>query len=236
MAFVAVERRAPAPMIDLSMFRSREFTVANVIVMVANLATFGVLLYTSLYLQDVVHESPVAAGAALLPWVLMIIVLAPLGGRLAARIPANVLVAAGMALMGVALLLFAGLGEHSTFLERLPALTVGGIGGALTIGLSNLAISAVPVERAGVASAVHNAFRETGGSFGIAIIGAVFAAAQSHALAAGSTPAHAFVNGYSSGLTVGAMIVFGAAVLAFTTLRSPARAPLAPAAEPAPAL
>ena len=82
-AFVAVERRAPAPMIDLSMFRSREFTVANVIVMVANLATFGVLLYTSLYLQDVVHESPVAAGAALLPWVLMIIVLAPLGGRLA---------------------------------------------------------------------------------------------------------------------------------------------------------
>ena len=110
-AFVAAERRAPAPMTDLSMFRSREFTVANVLVLVANLATFGVLLYTSLYLQDVVRESPVAAGAALLPWVLLIIVLAPgkWTGR-AVRIPANVLIATGMALMGVALLLFAGLG------------------------------------------------------------------------------------------------------------------------------
>ena len=235
-AFVAVERRAPAPMTDLSMFRSREFTVANVLVLVANLATFGVLLYTSLYLQDVVRESPVAAGAALLPWVLMIILLAPLSGRLAARIPANVLIATGMALMGVALLLFAGLGEHSTFLERLPALTVGGIGGALTIGLSNIAISAVPVERSGIASAVHNAFREIGGSFGIAIIGAVFAAAQSRALAGGSTPAHAFVNGYSSGLTVGALIVFGAAVLAFAALTRPARSVLAAGPEPAPAL
>ena len=66
-AFVAVERRAQAPMIDLSMFRIREFSVANVIIMVANLATFGVLLYTSLYLQEVVGESPVAAAAARLP-------------------------------------------------------------------------------------------------------------------------------------------------------------------------
>jgi EmrB/QacA subfamily drug resistance transporter len=218
-AFVAVERRAAAPMIDLSLFRNRAFTTANVVTMVANLATFGVLLYTSLYLQNVVGESPVAAGAALLPWVLMIILLAPLGGRLGELVPANVLIGAGMALVGLALLLFAQLGEHSTFLDRAPALIVGGIGGALTFGVSNVAISAVPVEMAGVASGIHNAFRETGGSFGIAIIGAVFAGAQSHALATGASPARAFVSGYSSGLTVGALIVFAAAALALAALR-----------------
>ena len=110
------------------------------------------------------------------------------------------------------------------------------MGGALTIGLSNIAISAVPVERSGVASAVHNAFREIGGSFGIAIIGAVFAAAQSRALAAGSTASYAFVSGYRGLPTVGALIVFGATVLAFATLTRPAPSGLAAAPEPAPAL
>ena len=216
--FVAVERRVHAPMVDLSVLRSRRFTVANIIVLVFTLATFGVLLYTSLYLQDVVGEGPVAAGAALLPWVAMVIIFAPVVGAIGDRLPVQWLATAGLVLLGIAMLLFAGLGEHSTFLERMPALALGGLGGAMLSGLSNVAIGAVPVEQSGVASGVHNTFRETGGSFGIAIIGAVFATASSHDAASGATPAHAFVSGYSAGLTVGAIIVFAAAGLAATML------------------
>jgi hypothetical protein len=101
--------------------------------------------------------------------------------------------------MGLALLLFSRLGEGAGFVDMLPPLLVGGLGGALTTPLSTAAIGAVPSTQAGIASGIHNTFRETGGSFGIAVVGAVFAAAQSHALAGGATASHAFVSGYSSG-------------------------------------
>ena len=218
-AFVRIERRAAAPMMDLSLLRIRAFTGANVVIMVVNLATFGVLLYLSLYLQGVLHYSPVRAGATLLPWIGMVIVLAPFAPRLAELVSVRWLVAGGMTLMGIAMLMFAGLGEHSGFVATLPALVLGGTGGALTTPLSNVVIGAVPTAQAGVASGIHNTFRETGGSFGVAIIGAVFAAAQTHALAQGSTQVGAFVSGYSTGLRVAALIVFAGATLAAATLR-----------------
>jgi EmrB/QacA subfamily drug resistance transporter len=218
-AFVRVERRAAAPMVDLDLFRIREFSGANVVTMIVQLATFGVLLYLSLYLQNVLHYSPVRAGATLLPWIGMVIVLAPFAPKFAEWIGVRWLVTLGVALMGVAMLMFAGLGQHSGFAATLPALILGGIGGALTTPLSNVAIGAVPTEKAGVGSGVHNTFRETGGSFGVAIIGAVFAAAQTHALTHGSTATSAFVSGYSTGLRVAALIVFAGAALAAWMLR-----------------
>jgi EmrB/QacA subfamily drug resistance transporter len=218
-AFVLVERRAAAPMIDLSLFRIPAFTGANVLIGVVTLATFGVLFYTSLYLQEVLGFSAVRTGATFLPWVGLIVLLAPLGGKLAERIPVHLLIGAGVALMGVALLLFAGLDEHSTFIDMLPALLIGGLGGSLTTQLSTVVIDAVPVEKAGVASGIHNTFRETGGALGIAIIGAVFASGQTHALAGGATRAHAFVSGYSSGLTLGGLLAIAAAGIATFALR-----------------
>jgi predicted MFS family arabinose efflux permease len=218
-AFVRIERRTATPMVDLSLFRIRAFSGANLVVMIVQLATFGVLLYLSLYLQGVLHYSPVRAGATLLPWIGMVIVLAPFAPKLAEWVSVRWLVTAGVVLMGVAMLMFAGLGQHSGFVATLPALMLGGIGGALTTPLSNIVIGSVPTAKAGIASGIHNTFRETGGSFGVAVIGAVFAAAQSHALSHGSTPTAAFVSGYSNGLRVAALIVFAGAVFAAWMLR-----------------
>jgi EmrB/QacA subfamily drug resistance transporter len=236
LAFAWVEHRVRAPMVDLSLFRIGAFTSANVVIMVVNLATFGVLLYLSLYLQNVLHDSPVRAGATLLPWIAMVIVLAPFMAKVSEVIPVRRLVSSGLVLMGVAMLLFAGLGEHSSFVSTLPALVLGGIGGALTTPLSNVVIGTVPSAKAGVASGIHNTFRETGGSFGVAIIGAVFAAAQTHALAHGSAPGSAFVSGYSTGLRVAALIVFAGAAFAAFTLRAGTTGSLAaPTGGPVPA-
>jgi EmrB/QacA subfamily drug resistance transporter len=218
-AFVLVERRAAAPMVDLSLFRIPAFSGANMLIGVVTLATFGVLFYTSLYLQEVLGFSAVRTGATFLPWVGLIILLAPLGGRLAELVPVHLLVSAGVALMGVALILFAGLDEHSRFTDMLPALLIGGLGGSLTTQLSTVVINSVPVAKSGVASGIHNTFRETGGALGIAIIGAVFASGRSHALAGGATGAHAFVAGYSSGLTLGGLLAIGAAAVAAYALR-----------------
>ena len=213
-AFVGIERRVRAPMVDLSLFRNRTVTGANVVMMVVNLALFGVLLYTSLYLQEVLGYSPVRAGATLIPWVGVIVLVAPFTGLLANRISVRWLVSFGVVLVGVALLLFSRLDENATFVQMLPALLVGGLGGSLTAPLSSVVIGAVPTARAGVASGVHNTFRETGGALGVAIMGAVFVSSQTGSLASGATAAHAFVSGYSSALQVGAVITFAAAALA----------------------
>ena len=233
-AFIWVERRARAPMIDPALFRSRAFTGANLVNLIVTLGTFGVFLYTSLFFQDVLGYSPAHAGTALLPWIGAFLIVSPLTGTLAERIPVRWLVTGGLVTMGAGLFLLSGLNEQSTVTDLLPGLLLGGLGGALTVPLANVAIGAVPVERAGVASGVFNTFRETGGSLGIAIIGAVFLAAQRHATAIGATTAHAFATGYGHGLAVaGLFAVLGAAIAALT-INGPHSDESTRASEPAP--
>lgn len=220
LAFIWVERRARAPMIDLALFRSTTFTGTNLVNLIVTLGTFGVFLYTSLFFQSVLGYSPASAGAALLPWIGTFLIVSPFTGKLAQRIPARWLITAGLVTMSLGLFLLSALDEHSTVINLLPGLLLGGLGGALTVPLANVAITTVPVEKAGVASGVFNTFRETGGSLGIAIIGAVFLAAQHHATAIGASPAHAFASGYGHGLAIAALLaVIGAAVAAVTIRR-----------------
>ena len=221
-AFIWAERRAHAPLLDLSLFRSTTFTGTNLVNLIVTLGTFGVFLYTSLFFQDVLGYSPAHAGTALLPWIGTFLIIAPLTGKAAERIPVRLLVTGGLGTMSLGLFLLSGLNEHSTLIDLLPGLVLGGLGGAFTVPLANVAISSAPIEKGGVASGVFNTFRETGGSLGIAIIGAVFLAAQHHATANGATPAHAFASGYSHGLTVAALLAaLGAAIAALTINRQP---------------
>ncbi len=141
-----------APSVDLSLFRIPAFSGASAAILVFNLGTFGVFLYTSLYFQRVLGYSPVTAGAALLPWVLMLIAIGPFTGALSQRVAPRVLIAGGLAVMAGGLVLLSGIDEHSAYPALLPGLVVGGIGGALTIPLNAVAIGAAPVECSGVAS------------------------------------------------------------------------------------
>jgi hypothetical protein len=132
--------------------------------------------------------------------------------------------------LGLGLFLLSGLNEHSAVVDLLPGLVLGGFGGALTVPLANVAVSAVPADKAGVASGVFNTFHETGGSLGIAVIGAVFLAAQHHASATGAAPAHAFASGYSHRLAAAALLAtVGAAIAAITIDGEPPTAAGCPA-------
>jgi EmrB/QacA subfamily drug resistance transporter len=219
--FVWVERRVRAPLVDLALFRNSTFTGVNLVQLIVTAGTFGVFLYTSLFFQRVLGYSPSRAGTALLPWIVTFLVIAPLTGKLAERFPTHRVIAAGLVIMGAGLLLLSGLDEHTTLAGLLPGLVLGGLGGALTVPLAGVAIEAASVERAGVASGVFNTFRETGGSLGIAVIGAVVLAGQHHADADGSPSAHAFAVGYGSGLGVAALLAFAGAVIALLTIGRP---------------
>ncbi len=209
--FVAIERARRAPMLELALFRNHTYVGANVAVLLVALAMFGVFFFVSLYLQNILGYSPVRAGAAFLPMTLMIIVVAPLGGRLADRVGSRWLMTIGMALLALHLLLFARLDESSTYWAILPSLAIGGVGIALVMTPSSAAaMKAVAVDKAGVGSAVLNAFRQVGGSVGIALMGAIVAQQ-----AGDSRTPDAFLEGLHTALVVAAAItVVGAFVSA----------------------
>src|SRR5581483_4535156 len=213
--FWLLERHQRAPMLALDLFRSGTFTGANLVTLLVALAMFGVFFFVSLYMQNVLGYSAVQAGAAFLPMTVMVIVVAPLAGRTTDRFGSRWLMTVGMVLVSVQLVYFSRLGEHARYWELLPALFVGGIGMAMTMTPSAAAATrSVPVDKAGVGSAVLNAARQVGGSVGIAVMGAIMA----HETGGRRTPA-AFMDGFSLSLVVAAGIAVVGAAVAFALVR-----------------
>ena len=120
-AFVVLERHQRAPMLDLALFRDRTFAGANLLLLLVALAMFGVFFFLSLYVQNVLRYSPVKAGVAFLPMTALIVVIAPLPGRLSDRRGSRWLLTGGMALVAVQLLYFSRLGVHEGFGTSCPA-------------------------------------------------------------------------------------------------------------------
>ncbi len=220
LAFVALELRQRLPMLDLGLFRNPTFAGANSIALLVALAMFGVFFFVSLYMQQILGYSATKAGASFLPMTLLIILIAPLAGRLSDRVGSRWLLAGGMSLVGVSLLVFSRLGVDSTWWAIFPGLVVGGMGMALTMTPMTAAVmSSVPVDKAGVGSAVLNSFRQVGGSLGIAVMGAIMASQIQSSLASGHSRPEAFVHGLSNALVIAAAIAFAGALVALTTVR-----------------
>ncbi len=218
--FVLIERRGRAPMLDLSLFRSRTFAGANIVALLVTLAMFGVFFFMSLYVQQILGYSPVQAGAIFLPMTLLIMIVAPLAGKASDAVGSRWLMAGGLALLGVSLLIFSRLGTGSGFWDMLPGLLVGGVGMATVMTpMTAAAMGSVPVDKAGVSSAVLNTFRQVGGALGIATMGAILTSRESAALAAGASRPDAFIDGFSTALVVAAGIAFAGALTAAALVR-----------------
>jgi EmrB/QacA subfamily drug resistance transporter len=211
-AFVIAELRQRVPMLDLSLFRNSTFAGANTVMLLVGLAMFGVFFFVSLFVQNVLGYSPTQAGAAFLPMTMLIIIIAPLAGRLSDRIGSRWLVGVGQLLLAGCLFLFSRLTPSSDFWNLLPAMIVGGFGMSMSMSpLANAAMGAVPVAKAGVGSAVINSMRQVGGAMGIAVTGAI--------IASQGTPAHPFtIRGFQLGLEVAAGVAVCGAVIAIWTI------------------
>jgi len=217
-AFAVVESRSRQPMLDLALFRSRVFTGGTLTLLLWGLALIGVYFFTALYLQAVLGFSPTKAGLVFVPMALLMTGVAPLAATLATRIGANRTVAAGMGLVAVGLLTAALLGEHAGFTDLLGPIALLGVGSGLTMPLTASVLAVLPSGRAGVAAAILNAAREVAGLLGVTVIGAFLAARRAQALAAGATPAAAFVHGYTTGLRTAALLVAIGGVVSLATL------------------
>jgi EmrB/QacA subfamily drug resistance transporter len=221
-SFTAFEWRKPEPMFEVRLFRKPTFTGAQTIAFILAAGMFSQFLYLALYLQNVLHLSPVATGVRFLPLSITSFFAAPLAGRLMSRVPVRFLFGFGLALVGVSLLLMHGVTPTSSWTTLLAGFIVGGLGvGLVNAPLAATAVSVVEPRRAGMASGINNTFRQVGIATGIAGLGAILQSkAGSQLAASGRGDPHLFTNGLNQILLVAAIALFVGAVLAVALVRA----------------
>ncbi|SFK86415.1 drug resistance transporter, EmrB/QacA subfamily [Amycolatopsis sacchari] len=205
-AFLLVERRKQA-MLPLHLLRRGPLPAASSVAFCMTFAMYGFLLLAGLYLQHDRGAGALLAGLELLPMPLLVVVGSPLTARLVTRFGPRPAMIGGMALIGLGLGAFAlaGPGIPLPWLELVFAVL--GAGLALNAGpVVGVAVAAVPPDRAGLAAGVVNLARLSGAAFGVAVLGAVLAAA-----------------GLRMALAAGALVGVAGAVLAWRGVQSPPR-------------
>ena len=167
----------PAPLVDLRLLRRRAFLAANLGGATLFGALTGLAVYFSVYFQQIQGRSALEAGLCLLPQGALTMLCAPLAGRLTARHGPRPPVLAGMALAAIAILALLRLEPGTPIAEVGWAFALLGVGTGLALpAMTVTALASAPAEQAGMASAVHNASRQLGQTFGVAILGTIILA------------------------------------------------------------
>jgi len=175
-AFIAWERRVRAPMLDVSLFRDPRFTAASASVTVAFFALFGFIFLITQYFQFFKGYGPLSTGVHLLPVASSVGVASVLGTRLAVRFGTKLVVAGGLLAMAGFYVWVTTLSATTSYATIAVQMVVFGTGMGLTSAPATEAImGAVPMDKAGIGSAVNDATRLLGGTLGVAIVGSVFA-------------------------------------------------------------
>jgi MFS transporter, DHA2 family, methylenomycin A resistance protein len=210
--FLAFEARHHDPMLPLDFFRRRTFTVANADYALMYAALAGALFFVSLYFQNVKGFSALETGVSWLTMNVPFLLVSPFAGRLQRRFGASRVVVVGALLAGLGVLDFALLGTGSSFGEAVPGYFLVGVGyGAAVPAISAMAMGAIEVERAGVASGVLNTARQVGSAVGLAALGSI-----ATAVAAGSlrSPDN-FVSGMRAAMLVAGGLALAACLATF---------------------
>ena len=168
----------------LRLFRSRKLSAANVIISLIGASTFPMWFFLSLYLQDVLHYSPIKTGLVFLPMTLAIVVGSRVASGITARVGAKRLLIFGMTLLTAGMALLTDIGPHSDYLGELliPGLMASF---ALPFGFipsTIVATTGVKPQEAGLASAVVNTARLFGGALGLAVLATLATSHSAHDL------------------------------------------------------
>jgi DHA2 family methylenomycin A resistance protein-like MFS transporter len=216
-AFVAYEARHREPMLPLEFFQRRAFTVANLAYFLMYAALAGTLFFVSLYFQNVKGFSVLETGLSWLTMNVPFLLVSPFAGRLQAWLGARRVVVIGALLAGLGVLVFALLDVDTPFLLAVPGYVLVGVGyGTAVPAISAVAMGAIEVERAGVASGILNTARQVGAALGLAALGSI-----ATAVASGSfRDPEDFVSGMRAAMLVGGGLALTASLLTWRAGRS----------------
>lgn len=214
-AFFVVESRHDAPMLPLGLFRSRQFSGANLTTFAVYAALGGAMFLLALQLQESLHYSALDAGVAMLPITVIMLLLSPRMGALSGR--PRLPMTAGPVVAGVGLALMARVTPGHGYVDSvLPAVVVFGLGLSITVApLTATVLRAVPDDQVGVASGVNNAVARVAGLVAVAVLPIV----------AGVSDVGGLGPGFGRAMLLAAALCWVGGVVAFVTIRTDARNP-----------
>jgi predicted MFS family arabinose efflux permease len=214
--FIAIERRAAAPLLPFSIFRLRSLTGANIVGFLIGASIFSMFFLLSLYMQQVLGYSALKAGFAYLLVAITIIIAAGASQALVTKIGVRTVLAAGMALTVAGLLWFSQVSVGGSYaVDLVPGFILAGLGlGFSFVPVQIASLVGVGHEEAGIASGLINTSQQVGGALGVAILSTVtFTRVDSyltdHATSSASAQAlfpNALVNGFEIAFLVGAAL------------------------------
>ncbi|HET8660522.1 MAG TPA: DHA2 family efflux MFS transporter permease subunit [Micromonosporaceae bacterium] len=229
--FLLWEARAKAPMVPLSMFRHRGFSLTMIATILMPFGVFGAIFLTTQYLQTVLGYSPLEAGVRTLPWTAVPMIAAPISGRLMDKIGGKPLVLLGLVLQAIGIGWLALIAEPDLAYGNLvlPFILTGLGLGIFLAPIAGLAIGFVPQALQGVASGTSNAIRQLGTVLGVSVAGAILGAYG------GFESGQTFTDGMVASFTVGAIALAVGALVTLAIPRHMESAPAHPTKEARPA-
>ncbi|WP_234423916.1 MFS transporter [Intrasporangium calvum] len=219
-AFASVEARSRHPMVQPSLFTSRQFTAANLMTMLVYAALGAVFFFLTLQLQTVLGYGPLLAGLATLPVTVLMLLLAAKGGELGARIGPRLPMAVGPAVCAVGAGLLAGVGAGDSYWTAvLPGISLFGLGLCLLVApLTATVLAAAPDRSAGIASGVNNAVARAGSLLAVAALPAVVGLSG-----ADYQRPEDFDTGYGRAMWICSVLLAGGGIVSWALIRRPER-------------
>jgi EmrB/QacA subfamily drug resistance transporter len=226
--FLLIESRISEPLVPLRLFRSRNVSVANIVGVLWAAAMFAWFFLSALYLQLVLHYTPLQVGLAFLPSNLIMGALSVgVSAKLVMRFGIKPPLGVGLLIASVGLALFARAPVDGSFVsDVLPSMILLGIGAGIAFNPVLLAaMSEVAPEESGLASGIVNTSFMMGGALGLAVLASIAASRTDSLVASGNDKLTALTGGYHIAFLVGALFAVGAAALGTSLLRSPQAVP-----------
>ena len=207
-AFVVIESRSQAPLVPFRIFSSRTLTGANVVGILLGASLFSMFFFITLYMQQVLHYSPIHAGLSYLPLALTIVVVAGVGGQLVTRFGFKPILAVGMLLIALGLFWFSRVSTSGSFLGDIlgpSLLAAAGLGfGFVTSTIA--AVSGIKEREQGLASGLINTSQQIGGALGLAVLSTIATSRTAHLLHSGTPLRAALTGGFQHAFVGGAVI------------------------------
>ena len=235
-AFAVNESRSRSPLVPLAILRVKGLVAADLTQLIAFCGFFSMFFYATLYMQEVLHYSPLRAGAAYLPITAGFAVAGGVTARLITRIGTRPVVTAGCLIAGAGIWYVSRVPLHGSYVaDLLPGFLAMSLGaGSVFVSVAAAANAGVPPDKAGLAAGLLNSSQQIGSALGLAVLSAVATTRTGHLLAAQAVPAVASDAGYHQALLAGGALMAAAAVLALRIGNTRRSAPVVMVSEPPP--